>query len=134
MGNYKGKDKGKGKDKEVDDDDDEDDDKDDDVDKATFVTGEEVIIHIAINNDISTLIDHNLLSQESNESFQTLKKTAGTPIAMFCSTPSSDYVKTHIKSRTSLPHLFKSKLTLKSLYSKDYSCVDLTGRGENIIR
>jgi len=120
MGNDKSKDKGKGKDTEADDDDDEDDDNEDDeddnADEATSVTGEEVINHIAINNDISTLIDHNLLSQESNDSFRTLKKIAGTPIAMFCSTPSSDYVKTHNKEQGKFTPFVQVKVDSKVIY------------------
>ena len=67
MGNDNSKDKGKGKDKEADDDDDNEGNEDDNADEATSITGEEVINHIAINNNINTLIHHNLLSQESNE-------------------------------------------------------------------
>ena len=71
-----GKDKDNGKDKEADDDDEDDDNEgdEDDVDEATSVTGEELVNHIATNNNTRTLIDHNLLSQESKESFHILKR------------------------------------------------------------
>jgi len=113
-----GNDKSKGKDKEANDDDEDDDNEDDEDDEATSVTREEAINHIAINNDISTLIDHYLLSQESNDSFRTLEKIAGTPIAMFCSTPSSDYVKTHNKEQGKCTPFVRVKVDLKSFIFK----------------
>ena len=73
------------------------------VTDATSGNDEEVTDLTAIKDDINTLTDNNLLNQQSINKFQAcLKKISSTPIAMFCSIPSSDDDKIHKKRESTV--------------------------------